>query len=249
MGGAAGILRRVAPLFASACLLFAGDAADACRLALVLGFDVSGSVDDDEYALQMQGVAAALDDPAVRAALLSDPGAPVALAAFEWSSSRFQRDVLDWTLIADGAALDQVIGHFRGWTRMAAPQSTGLGAALLHAEERLRLAPDCWRQTFDVSGDGKNNDWPGPREVYARGALAGVTVNALVVGQDHLRADDHREEGIQELTAYFRSEIIRGADAFVEAAVGYDDYRAAMTRKLLRELETLALGALAPTDQ
>ena len=249
MRGVAGTIRLAAPLIASACLALGAASAATCRLALLLGFDVSGSVDDREYALLMDGVAAALDDPAVRAALLSDPAAPVALAAFEWSSARFQRDVLGWTPIADDAALDKVIAHFRGWSRTASPQSTGLGAALAHADDLFGTAPECWRRTLDVSGDGKNNDWPGPRETYGRGALQGVTVNALVVGRHDLRADDRREEGIQELTAYFRAEIIRGPDSFVEAALGYEDYRNAMTRKLLRELETLSMGALDAPDQ
>ena len=40
-----------------------------CRQALALGLDVSGSVDAREYRLQLDGVAGALDDPAVRAAV------------------------------------------------------------------------------------------------------------------------------------------------------------------------------------
>ena len=39
-----------------------------------------------------------------------------------------------------------------------------------------------------------------------------------------------------ELVTYFRERVIQGADAFVEVALGFDDYADAMKRKLLREL-------------
>jgi hypothetical protein len=38
--------------------------------------------------------------------------------------------------------------------------------------------------------------------------------------------------------------VITGSGAFVETALGFDDYEAAMTRKLLRELEVLAVSEL-----
>ncbi|MCW1950803.1 MAG: DUF1194 domain-containing protein, partial [Octadecabacter sp.] len=46
-----------------------------CRQALALGLDVSGSVDVQEYRLQLDGLALALGDPEVTAALLAHPGA------------------------------------------------------------------------------------------------------------------------------------------------------------------------------
>ena len=55
--------------------LGAGPADAACRLALALGLDVSGSVDAAEYRLQLDGVAAALTDEDVQAALFAMPGA------------------------------------------------------------------------------------------------------------------------------------------------------------------------------
>ncbi len=178
------------------------------------------------------------------------PEAPVALAVFEWSSGRFQRDIVPWTLLSDGGAIDGVIATLSGTSRVPAPQSTGLGAALDYAERALGDAPVCWRQTVDVSGDGRNNDWPTPRDIYGKGGLAGVTVNALVVGQDDARADDGREMNIAELMAYFRAEVIRGPDAFLEPALGYDDFANAMTRKLLKELQGMAVGALdTPAEQ
>ena len=71
-----------------------------CRLALVLAFDVSASVDDREYRLMMQGTATALRDPEVRRAALS--GAPVAVAAYVWAGAREQAVAADWLELDEG---------------------------------------------------------------------------------------------------------------------------------------------------
>ena len=60
-------------------LLTAGWANADCRQALALGLDISGSVDSSEYRLQIEGLAAALDDPSVIDAFLTMPTAPIRL--------------------------------------------------------------------------------------------------------------------------------------------------------------------------
>ncbi len=226
--------------------LWAGAAEAACRLALLLALDVSGSVDEGEYVLQLAGVAQALEDAEVRQALMALPEAPVSIAVFEWSSAGYQREVLGWTALGTDADIFAVAAHLRGWQRAVAPEATGIGAALRHAVEVFGAAPPCWRQTLDVSGDGKNNDWPLPRDVYADGLLAGVTVNGLIVGQELLHGGDERMLGVAELSSYYRANVIRGPGAFVEVAIGYDDFANAMTRKLLREVSAPELGGTAP---
>ena len=65
-------MTRAGLLFAGL-LGLAGPAAaqEQCRLALLLGLDVSASVDREEYRLQMEGLAAALIEPSVVEAALS----------------------------------------------------------------------------------------------------------------------------------------------------------------------------------
>ncbi|MFP4238543.1 MAG: DUF1194 domain-containing protein [Rhodosalinus sp.] len=213
----------------------------ACRLALALALDVSESVDGREYRLQLDGLAAALEDAAVADILLSHPETPVALAAYEWSGPGAQRLVLDWTPVTDPAALTRVVAHLRATDRALEPGATAIGEALLHGEALVSRGPACWRQVIDISGDGKSNTGPDPAALG--GALGRITVNALVVGGDGEDWIDRRQVPIGELSSYFRTEVIRGPDAFVETALGYHDFRRAMTRKLLRELEGRALAA------
>lgn len=228
------------------CALWATQAQATCRQALLLALDVSGSVDAQEYLLQMGGVALALEDPQVQAALFALPEAPVSLAIFEWSASSYQRRIIDWTRLDTPADLAAVTATLRAWRRAPAPEATGIGAALREAAGYFDRAPTCWRRTLDISGDGKNNDWPIPRDVLGQGILAGVTINALVIGQEHRRNNDTRAADIAELTSYFRYNILQGPDAFLEVALGFSAYAAAMSRKLLRELSVSAVGSLPP---
>ena len=229
---------------AAALLALMGPAHAGCRQALALGLDVSGSVDDREYALQLQGLARALTDPDVVTALLSTPETPVEIAVFEWSGPDYQRLLADWRAIDSRAALDDLANRLASVARRPAPPETAIGSAMLHGAALLDQRAHCWKRTLDLSGDCKNNSGPRPND--ARDALVGVspTVNGLVIGSDPRHAGDTREEALGELSAYFRAYVIRGDDAFVETALGFEDYEAAMVRKLKRELEVMAVSSL-----
>ncbi|NNE80948.1 MAG: DUF1194 domain-containing protein [Silicimonas sp.] len=216
-------------------LAWTGGPADSCRLALSLALDVSGSVNADEYRLQVQGLAAALEDPEVQAAFLAIEGTPVALSIYEWSSSKYQRLIQDWIVIGSADALSSLASKVRRWQREPAPEATGLGAALGFGHDLIARAPACWQTTLDVSGDGENNDWPTPRDLKKQGELRGLRINGLVIAAT--------DEGAAKLSAYFRAVVIQGPDAFVEVALGFDDYSRAMKRKLLKELATQPLGS------
>lgn len=234
---------------ALALALFAGPSAADCRLALALGLDVSGSVDMREYDLQKQGLAGALDDEEVRRAIFALPDAPVAIAIFEWSSSSYQRVIQDWVLIEDEATLAGVVSRIANWAREPAPEATGIGAALLFGKALTESGPPCWDRTLDISGDGQNNDWPTPVRLRRRGQLGDLRVNALVVARRFSGDEDAHARAAAELAGYFRAQVIHGPGAFAEIARGFEDYRDAMTRKLLRELTTMPIGQAPPTPR
>ena len=229
----------------AAVLAGAAAPAAACRVALAMGIDVSASVDSGEYRLQMEGLAAALNAPPVREVLLGG-GGPVALAVYEWSGWEDQRMLLDWTLVTGPEVLAAITARLVATERERMSDSTALGQALLEGGRLLGRAPPCWRQVLDISGDGKNNDGADPDMLDGDPALAGVTVNALVIGADDRSPGDIRAVDIGELSSYFHAHVIRGPGAFVQVALGFADYERAMTRKLLRELEPAAMSALAP---
>lgn len=220
-----------------------------CRLALVLGFDVSASVDAREYRLMMDGTAAALLSPPVARAALADR--PVAVAAYVWAGAREQAVVARWTLLDGPAALERFAARIAAFPRPEGDPlgrwtgRTAVGAALIAARQLLDQAPACDAQTLDLATDGENNDGPEPGPLRA-GLFAGATINALAVGGD-LPLDHGTvfEEG-GRLSAYLERHVIWGPGAFVESAEDYDGFERAMARKLEREFRPMLLGALSP---
>jgi hypothetical protein len=207
-----------------------------CRLALLLALDVSSSVDAEEYALQRDGLAAALMAPEVQAALLADPESWVEIAAYEWSGRRQQHPVLDWTAIRAAPDIAAAAGAIAGAERSFVNFPTAMGYALGFGAVALdRRGQGCDRQVIDVSGDGINNEGFRPPLAYKHFPFDGVTVNGLVI-----------DSGDARVITFYHREVIRGPGAFVEVADGYGDFARAMRRKLLREIGNLAVGALAP---
>ncbi len=237
-------MRRALGL-AGGMILAAGMAAAECRQALALGLDVSGSVDAREYRLQMGGVATALDTGEVRDKLLAMPGAPVRLMVFEWSGPGDQAVVVPWTTIDGGVTIDSVISTLRATERRDASPGTALGVAMKEGERHLSRQSACWKRTLDLSGDGKSNLGPRPRDIRDSIAASGITINALVIGVDDPKISDIRQDEIGELSSYFRAEVIMGPDAFVQTAIGFSDYARAMTQKLIRELDGLVFSELS----
>ncbi len=223
---------RGAGLLLAGLLGLAGPAAaqEQCRLALLLGLDVSASVDREEYRLQIEGLAAALIEPSVVEAALSGTG-PVVISIYEWSG-RFQQDVLvDWTTIRSKADLVGIAERVINATRSHEDFPTALGYALGYAASQFERGPDCLFRTLDISGDGQNNDGFPPSAAYEHFPLDEVTVNGLAIGG--------ASRGIED---YYLAEVIRGPGAFVEYARNHEDFEEAMRRKLERELRVMILG-------
>lgn len=221
-------------LFGLAVLLIWGAGAEAaCRQALALGLDVSGSVDAEEYRLQLDGLAGALEDPEVMGALLAMPEAPVAVAVFEWSGPGSQRLVAPWQRIGGPADVADLTALLRGTQRAQLGQSTAIGAAKRFGAALLAEQEACWRRVLDLSGDGKSNTGPRPQDSRP----GGITINGLVIGASG------DANGIGALASYYRAYVIAGPDAFVETALGFEAFEAAMVRKLKRELQVLAVSS------
>ena len=202
-----------------------------CDLALILALDISGSVSPDEWALQRDGLAAALRDGAVTDALVE---AEAQVAVIQWTGDSRQIVAIDWTETTTpeevGALADAVAAQTREWRDF----STAIGQALRLATELFAEGPDCRRRVIDVSGDGRSNEGVTPQSQWPALDAAGITVNALVI--------EGAEPG---LTAYFETEVITGEGAFALTANGYGAYPRRIRQKLLREVVP-RLSLLAP---
>lgn len=193
----------------------------ACKLALALAVDISGSVDPEEYNIQMQGLANALRDGVVAEALVR---ADAVVMLVQWTGSSRQQLTVPWTQVRSFADLEALARRIETAPRAWRNFSTAIGDALVFTLDQFADAPDCIRKVIDVSGDGPSNEGAAPLSVHPALRQAGVTVNALAI-----------EESETDLTAYFWENLIVGEGAFVVTANRFEDYPDRIRMKLIRE--------------
>ena len=232
-------MRRVArllkaPLAAALALIAAPAAAFECHTALVLALDASDSVDPAEADLQRKGIALALRDDEVRAAITPVPGVGVMMMIFEWADPGDHQVLARWTKLDNEPAIDRLIARIENVPSAYLNGQTGIGDALAHAAGSFRQAGvRCGRRVIDVSGDGPGNIGTSPEVHKATGAFDGVVINGLVIR--HPELDSAQPPGRDPLP-YYMERVRHGPGAFVELANTYDDYAEAIRRKLIREL-------------
>jgi len=201
-------------------------AGEPVSIELVLGVDCSLSVNNVEYALQMHGIAAALRHPAVIAAIVShDKG--VAFALFRWAGVAEDKPSVDWRVLRTPDDIAATAAEIDGLKSSNVGYLTAIGEAM--AQGMLFLADngyDGLARRIDISGDGRSNAGRDPSMMRALATAAGITVNGLAILTD---------DG--DLANYFLDNVVAGPDSFVEPAVDYNAFRAAMLKKLLRELQ------------
>ncbi|MEM1375351.1 MAG: DUF1194 domain-containing protein [Pseudomonadota bacterium] len=215
-------------------LLFLAKPAAACDLALLFAVDVSGSVDPNEYRIQMEGLSHALRDDQIAESLVAGN---TALAVVQWTGTSRQRITIPWVEIGSHTALDAFAASVSADARVWRNFSTAIGEGLRLSLAAFDAAPDCARRVIDISGDGVSNEGVEPAQMRALAGKKGITVNALVI-EDATAGD---------LTGYYFENVITGPGAFVVTADGYADYPERMRQKLLREV-TQVFGALRRSE-
>jgi hypothetical protein len=200
-------------------------------LELVLAVDSSGSVDGAEFALQMQGIAAAFRDPAVIRALEVHTPQGIAVALMHWSGRHEELVVLDWTLVSDASSAGAFAERVAGAPRRLLG-TTAIADAIHFAMAELRAnAFAGTRRAIDLSGDGMSNAGGHPRDARDAAAAEDITINGLAILNEQPALD-----------LYYEWNVIGGPAAFVIAAADYDDFARAMRLKLLREIESTPLA-------
>ncbi len=205
----------------AACLCLAPPAWS-CDLALALAVDVSGSVDSNEFRIQMDGLAAGLRDPIVSEALVRGQAQ---LMLVQWTGASRQRVTIPWTRIDSFDALDRFADQVAQDPRVWRNFSTAIGEALETTVSSFDAVSECRRLLIDISGDGISNEGVEPTQIHGLLKDRGVTVNAIAI-----------EESEPDLTAYFYENVIVGEGAFVVSAAGFADYPERIRKKLLREV-------------
>ena len=231
-------------------LVFASSAyAAPTDLELVLLCDVSGSVDDADFALIRDGYEAAFRDAGVISAIEAGANGSIAATLVYWSDTPVQ--VVGWTLISDAAsayafadAIDAATRPSFGNTEMAVAMNYGVG--LLTADNGYEGT----RMVIDVTGDGADTTAgytnPNPANVQAArdsASAAGIGINALFVDDRDYFGDDPAD--IIQAIPYGENNVITGPGAFVTLVQDFDEFPPAVLEKIGREIEPIpAPGAI-----
>jgi hypothetical protein len=219
--------------------------------ALVLAVDASGSIDEAEFRLQKEGIAAAVRSPRVVDAIAGGGHGRVAIAYVEWGSPGGPRTVVGWAFVSDAgsaAGLAEAI--------LAAPRSrqsyNAIGDAIDHAAGLFAgCRCEATRRVIDISGDNADMRSLNPAPAARDAAVArGITVNALAVLEEDRRGPDRTGPGGKPwLVEYYESDVIGGAGAFVMAAHSRADFTRALLDKMVLEIAGGRPGAPAAPVQ
>lgn len=255
-----GLLRRRLRWVTALFLLFAalandlpaiaGDAADT---ALVMAVDISQSVDESRYRLQMEGIAQALEDREVIRTVTSGPRGAILFTLVGWADRA--RVLLPWTWIGSVSDAEAVAGMLRSLPS-ASGEYTCVARMMRHLTEFTlpHLPGEADRIVVDVSGDGPDNCSSLSYLAESRDRLlaAGATINGLPILEDgeerQIGPWNHApgstkldfplpgDNDAKTLTEWYERYVMAGPGAFVITANGYDDFARAIRRKFVMEV-------------
>ncbi len=239
MGWSPGMTSRlVLALLACGLALAAPPRAQATEvdLALVLAVDVSGSVDEEEAALQRDGYARAITDPQVIDAIRQGLNGRIALAYVEWSGLGQQTTIVDWQVV-DGM---DAAKHFVAALAERPPgrgRFTSISGAIDYAVPMLQSSGyDAIRRAIDISGDGPNNRGRPVTEAREDAVSQGITINGLPIVNDR---PNFFGRPMPDLDLYYRECVIGGPGALLVIAKDFQSFANAIRRKLILEISGL----------
>lgn len=227
------MMRRVLGAFCFL-LLAAGPAvAETVDLELVLAVDVSGSMDDEEHALQRLGYIAAIAHPQVVRVIRGGYTGRIALTYVEWAGAESQVIVVPWRLI-DGQEAATAFADTLADTPIAFIRGTSISGGIDFASKLFEdNGFEGARRVIDVSGDGPNNRGRPVTEVRDRVVAQGIVINGLPI----MLHPGRGYWGIGgDLDIYYRDCVIGGHGAFVVAVREPAELARAIRRKLIQEI-------------
>lgn len=210
-------------LRALAISLILASKANACETALLLSIDISGSIDKGEYAIQIECLALALEDPAIVDSLVEGQ---MALAVVHWSGVGRQALVLPWTRMLSAADVRQFANAVAVQDRAFSASDTAVGEAIDFSAAQFPAVSDCIRHIIDISGDGPENSGFTDAKARGRAIAEGIEINAIAI-EDAGQTDP--------VTRYYQKWVITKG-GFVITARGLEDYPRAMREKIFREI-------------
>ncbi len=208
-------------------------AAGGVDTALVVSVDVSSSVDERRYRLQLEGIAAALEDPAVISAILAGPRSGIIFSVVTWTDR--PKLSLPWLRIASKEDAMRAALMVRAMPRENG-DFTCLSKMLRFVSDKIvpQIPERALKVVVDVSGDGSDNCNPEEPVAGVRDEMVrrGITINGLPIleGREAATLED-----------WYRGNVMGGPGSFILAAQGYEDFGRAIRQKFVVEISALPL--------
>mgnify|MGYP006273567343 CR=1 FL=1 len=207
---------------------------------LVLGVDVSNSVNSSRYETQKDGYAAAFRNPQVHDAITGGALGSIAVTYMEWSSMSQQTPQVGWTQISSPTEANSFADAIDAASRSSSG-FTGISQAIDWSVDAIQsndfVAQE--RQIIDISGDGTDNTPGNPADARDEAIDEGMIINGLAI----------EENTGTSLTDYYRNNVIgapAGSDSAVFTAETFEDFENAVVEKISTEVNNVPLPGTAP---
>ncbi len=248
---ASGLLAGAALLAALLWAGLSGAGAEDVDTALIVAVDVSNSVDEQRYRLQMEGIAQALEDPEVVQAIIGGAKGGILFSMITWAD-RPKVD-LPWTYISNAAEARAAAKRVRALPRQGG-EFTCMSRMMRFVSDKIvpQIPAKAAKVVLDISGDGRDNCNEDEPVDSVRDELVkyGVTVNGLpilesgteeaeVPGAGPTKSYLPEEQKNTPLEEWFRAHVKGGAGSFVLPANGYSDFGRAIRQKFVLEVSLL----------
>jgi hypothetical protein len=220
--------------------------------ALVVSVDISNSVDENRYRLQMEGIAAALEDSGVIEAITNGPNGGILFSMVTWADR--PDFTLPWVKISNKEEALAVAARIRKLPQQGG-EFTCMTRMMRSVNDKImsQIPAEATRMVLDVSGDGPDNcnaDEPieGVRDELVAN---GVTVNGLPINSDDAPPAQgsaqaaappggNGKAAASSIEEWYREHVMGGIGAFVLPANGYADFGRAIRQKFVIEISGLS---------
>ena len=228
-----------------------GAGAEDVDTALVVAVDVSNSVDEQRYRLQMEGIAQALEDPEVIQAIVGGAKGGILFSMITWADR--PSITLPWTYISNAAEAKALAKRVRKLPRQSG-EFTCMSRMMRFVSDKVvpQIPAKAAKVVLDISGDGHDNCNEEDPVDALRDELVkyGVTVNglpileggteeAVVPGAAPTLSYLPGEQKGAPLEEWFRDHVKGGSGSFVLPANGYGDFGRAIRQKFVLEVSML----------
>ncbi|MEO0542505.1 MAG: DUF1194 domain-containing protein [Pseudomonadota bacterium] len=202
---------------------------------LVIAVDVSGSMDFGELRIQRRGYVEAFRSPDVHDAIADGLLGSVAVMYVEWARSDLKRVIVPWMRLETPQDAREFADRLEA-AGLGNMRNTSISGAIEYGVTQIEgNAFVGSRRVIDVSGDGPNNQGGLVTLARDKAVARGVVINGLPLVTEPWRerlifGDDG------DLATYFRACVIGGPGSFVIPVTRWEEFGAAVRRKLVLEL-------------